>query len=181
MVLAPEKGGGIELTGLVDDEERTVVVQPGQPLDSAFGQVAEGPDNPVFHVEVGGVYQVPWPSRELALISAPEPDEPPFYMFSDFAGGLVYVQGPMDNDELPEPDHMIGEGQTEVARDETAGHTWIELAYDHDDLAWRQRHIIVPFSTKHTMVVTTQAVADDADKIHTAAHALAQSIVPYME
>jgi len=176
MALVGDAADTIELTGLVNDEEQHVRVRAGDTLAPEFGALSVGPSHPGLRLEVGGVYELPWPTGGLALISAPDPGEPPFYMFSDLDGGLVYVQGPMPNEHVPSLDAMLGTGQRELQRGETAGHAWVEMAYEHDGDEWRQLHVLAAFSTSHKVVVTTQAFADRATTIHAAAHEIASSI-----
>jgi hypothetical protein len=170
------RGDHLELVGEVDGDERRADVRAGAAVDAALGTVASGPTGP-WRVEVGGVYTADWPV-DLAIVSAPEPDQPPFFLFSDLAGGLVYVQGPMPVAELPARDGMIGAGQREVGRgDEPA--PWIELAYQHRGVGWRQRHFAVPFASGVGCVVTTQAPAGGADAVHRAAATVVRTLAPY--
>lgn len=169
-------GERLELTGLIDDHEHQQVIAAGDHLDPALGELTAGPRGE-WRVEVGGVYSIDW-YGDLALVSAPDPDRPPFCMFSDLGGSLAYVQGPMPADQVPERQRMRADDQREVSRGEDPG-PWIELAYEHEGTSWRQRHIRLEFGLDHAVVVTTQARAGVADRIHEAASRLAISIVPY--
>jgi hypothetical protein len=169
-------GERLELTGLVADEERHAIVEAGGALDPELGELTGGAQGG-WRVEVGGVYSIDW-DGELVLVSAPDPDQPPFCMFSDMAGSLVYVQGPMPADQIPPREAMRAEDQREVDRGEQPGQ-WVELAYDHEGVAWRQRHLRLAFGGDHAVVVTTQAHAESAGRIHAAADRLAATIAPF--
>jgi hypothetical protein len=169
-------GDRLELTGLVGDREEHTMVAAGGDLDPDLGELTEGAFGP-WRVEVGGVYSIDW-DGELVLVSAPEPDRPPFCMFSDLAGSLVYVQGPMPVARVPAREAMRAEDQQVVDRGEEPG-PWIDLAYDHEGVAWRQRHLRRDFGAEHAVVVTTQARAEAAERIHAAADRLAVAVAPY--
>lgn len=143
-----------------------------------YGDVFDGPTNAPWQLEVGGVYAADWPS-ELALVSWPEPNEPPFFMLSDDAGALVYVQGPYAAGSAPEIATMRGAGQREVGRGSEGVVQWIDLSYEHRGAAWRQRHVVAPVGTRLVAVVTAQMPAPSAPSICALAVGFAASIVPY--
>lgn len=166
----------LEVACIVGDLEKQMTIDATTlRAEHEVGDVFDGPEEPRWELEVGGVYAVTWPT-ELTLRSWPEPEEPPFFMFEDEVGSLMYVQGPFSAREIPDRDGMVGEGQREVGRGEDGELRWLDLGYDHHDEPWRQRHVLVPLTDSEVLVVSGQSRAEVVEAMEGAALGVARSI-----
>ena len=164
--------GGVESASRVEPAAVTAA------RSEAFGAVEPGAVAGAWRVEVGGVYAVPWPAG-VSVVSAPEPLEPPFFLFRIAAGALVYVQGPFAPGGAPSESALAGAGQTTVARGQRGPARWVELAYEHDGEPWRQRHYLRPFGGGASIAVSTQAREALAPRVHEIADQVVAAIAPY--
>jgi hypothetical protein len=148
------------------------------PREEPAGRLEPGPATDGWVVEVGGVYVAPWPAG-TDLVNAPEPLEPPFYLFRVAPGALIYVQGPFAPGQAPSEDALVGTGQTPVARGRSQGSRWIELSYHHGGGAWRQRHYLRPLAGAVSIAVSTQAPEALAGRVHRIADEVVAALAPY--
>lgn len=124
-------------------------------------QISEGPraeqwtiETPIFRTVWPAGLDLRYPLASKTRFDLLGPDD-----------AIVFVQSPVADD--PQIlDTMRAEGQTEVARGKTsAGHPWIELAYEFQGSKWRQRHYARAFSPQTCFVVTAQSLRPAAEGI----------------
>jgi hypothetical protein len=168
---------GVEIDGI--EHRARVAAEPvyGSRREP-FGELLASPFAGSWRLEVGGVYMTPWPEG-VAIVSAPEPAEPPFCLFRIAPGALVYVQGPFGPGAAPGEGELAGTGQREVGRGRRGDARWVELAYEHAGERWRQRHYLRPLAGGATIAISTQAKEALTARVHAVADELADRLAPY--
>jgi hypothetical protein len=174
-------GEALEVSVEIDGFEQSARVDPAPvraPQREPFGELVPSPRAGPWQIEVGGVYVAPWP-QGAAVVSAPDPSEPPFFLLRVARGALVYVQGPFPLDAAPSEAQLAGKGQREVARGARGEARWIELAYEHGGERWRQRHYLRPLTAGTRITISTQAQVDLAERVHAVADEVVDQLAPY--
>jgi hypothetical protein len=128
-----------------------------------------GPSHAHWRIEIA-VFSTRWPD---GFIVVSEPKPPGFYLRGPNEG-LIYLQGPFPRERLPALTAMAAPGQTIRGH----GEDWVELSYEHDGVAWVQRHRLVDFEG-NALVVTSQSPESGAEITDVAAEQVASSLAPY--
>lgn len=137
-------------------------------------EVSEGPFYPFWLLETPAFW-LRWP--EQMELCSPLASQTRFE-FVDDAGSILFVQGPFLHDEVVLSD-LIGEGQTESFRGESAGrHQFVEFSYRVDENDWLQRHYLNRSAFQHTFVITAQAQKENATRVFAAADLVVDSLKP---
>ncbi|MFI9786974.1 hypothetical protein ACIHEI_26230 [Kitasatospora sp. NPDC051984] len=137
-------------------------------------EVLAGPDERVWRIETSP-FSVEWPEG-FSIDSPPAGDtSTPFCLFGP-AGSLIYLQGPRSLDRIPPLTQFVAPGQTIVGHRTEAAFEAVELAYQHDGIAWRQCHHLVAFTDTLGLVVTAQWPAAHSDQVRRAAELVARSV-----
>jgi hypothetical protein len=131
--------------------------------------VQSGPSPDHWRIETA-VFTTQWPD---GFIVVSEPKPPGFYLRGP-SEGLIYLQGPFPRERLPALTAMAAPGQTIRGH----GEDWVELSYQHDAVAWVQKHRLVAFEGK-ALVVTSQTPESGAEITTVAAEQVASSLAPY--
>jgi hypothetical protein len=104
--------------------------------------------------------------------------EPVLYHLDGPEEALIDVQGPFTADKLALMGDFSAPDQKTVRQGKTAGHTWYELAYAHDDRAWRQRqYVVAAWPDGAFVVVSGQAPHTQAPVVASAADEIVSSFV----
>lgn len=125
-----------------------------------------GPNHDHWRIETT-VFTIRWPTGFALWSSAQAPG-------FDLLGPhdtMIYLQGPVLAARVPEPEEMIGAGQTVLGHDRD----WVELAYDHDGVAWRQKHRVAELED-YRVLVTAQGPAERFGPADAAAQEMALSL-----
>ncbi|MER7283858.1 hypothetical protein ABT369_56545 [Dactylosporangium sp. NPDC000244] len=110
--------------------------------------VEPGPDHPYWVIETTG-FKVVWPDG-FSVESTMDP-----YCLTGEHDASISVQGPA---HIADPDVMIGEGQTVVARRTMGrGVQVLELAYEHEGEPWWQGVYLYPRKDGRVLVFTAQS------------------------
>lgn len=95
---------------------------------------------------------------------------------------LIYLQGPFPDGALPAPEALVAEGMTEHARGTSAAvlgdASWIEIAYDAEGSAWRQRRYFVAADDDGgQFLVTAQSPAERSAEMFAFADEIVRDVV----
>lgn len=135
--------------------------------------IEAGPEIPQWRIETS-VFTCDWPS-DYQLFSNNFPKDPaPFDLVGPHAE-MIYIQHPRT---IPDVSAMGAPHQTVIHIERNIESEWIDLAYDHEGIPWRQRHEVVSFLDGQ-IVVTMQAPLQFAEQATAVAHAVARSLRPY--
>ena len=152
------------------DGSSLAVIQCGE---SGEPQISAGPDAPGWRIETAR-YGVNWP-RGFSVESTGEGDPfAPFLLWGPDRS-LIWIQGPILRERLTSLDALIGPGQSVADRDDTPGRQYIDLDYQEEGAAWRQRHRLLDLDADHLLVVTAQAPLARAGVLLLAATEVADS------
>lgn len=124
------------------------------PRLDADGSLLEGPPGDEWTVETT-VFRCAWP-QGLTLAST-EPGAPSPFEFYGPEASVIFMQGPYAREQLPELEQMVAPGQNVLGIGSTGGAQYVDVAYEHDGVQWRQRHVVLALSKTHAMVLTAQA------------------------
>jgi len=116
--------------------------------------VGAGPGAASWSIETTA-FAMGWPEG-FALQSSPAPETPPGYDLVAPGGVLLFPQGPFPAGRVGDRQALVGPGQRVVGEGAEGGVDWIELAYRHEQTAWRMRHALVPLGAT-ALVLTLQA------------------------
>ncbi len=132
--------------------------------------IEAGPDIDHWRIETS-IFTCCWPQGYL-LCSNNFPDDPGPFDLVGVNSELIYIQKPK---VLPDVEEMCAPNQTvlEVYRD--ADSEWIELAYDHEGVPWRQRHEVVTLLGDR-FALTMQCQSQFAKNAVVAAQQVARSL-----
>lgn len=119
------------------------------------------------------LYSCAWPSPYVLHST---PDFPGFDLVGP-NGELVFVQGPLKADRVPELEHAVSPGQRLIGTGTLAWSCrWIDVACEHDGTHWRQRLLQVPYGDDAFVLVTGQATEEFAGAAAEAANLSATTL-----
>lgn len=98
------------------------------------------------------------------------------FELADEGEGLVFLRGPLRGAQVPAPPDLVAPDQEVVASDMTAAAMWIELRYEHEGQAWRQRHQYAVPAAETVVLVTAQALEGTEKPLFRAAAEVAASV-----
>lgn len=136
-------------------------------------QVMRGPEEREWRIETS-LYSVSWPAG--FALEPPADDGQSVFDLHGPDQSLIWVQGPFDRADLPDIEALAAPGQTLAGVASQGGVEAVELAYDHDGVAWNQRHYLVPFAGAQVLAVTAQAPASQVDLFRQASAEVAASV-----
>jgi hypothetical protein len=128
--------------------------------------VMRGPAGDHWRIETT-VFMIRWPAGFAVWSSAKAPG-------FDLLGPhdtMIYLQGPVPAERVPPVEQMVAADQTMVE----AGSDWVEVQYEHEGIAWRQKHRLVPLEN-YRMLVTAQGPAEHFAPADEAARQIAESL-----
>ena len=126
------------------------------------------------------LFAVSWP-RDFAFVSPPDAGSPSMFDLIGQDNALIYVQGPFQKTRLPALTDMGAPGQAITATGTTNERQWVEFAYEHEAVAWLQRHYVIPFSHNRALVVTMQTPQMHAGRTIAAADLIVQTLAPVQD
>lgn len=128
--------------------------------------VMRGPGHDHWRIETS-VFTIRWPAGFAVWSSAKAPG-------FDLLGPhdtMVYLQGPVLAERVPPLTQMVAAGQNMVE----SGNDWVEVQYEDEGVAWRQKHRLVTLEN-YRMLVTAQGPADYFALADAAAREVAESL-----
>ncbi len=123
------------------------------------------------------VFTVSWP-RNFAFVSPPDAGNPSVFDLIGSDNALIYFQGPFQTTRLPALADMRAPGQAITATGTMNERQWVEFAYEHEAVAWLQRHYVIPFSSHRALVLTLQAPQKQASHSIDAADNMIETLAP---
>lgn len=172
--------GSAQIVVMHDSRQARIDVASGKPIlelapgTEAVHEVADllrGPEGDHWRIETS-VFTIRWPTGFALWSSAQAPG-------FDLLGPdqtMIYLQGPILAARLPALADMHAPEQAAVA----IGENWIELGYEHEGRAWRQRHIVAALD-EYRLVVTGQGPEEHFDAVSSAVQEVAESVLRYSE
>ena len=95
---------------------------------------------------------------------------------------MMWLQGPLTGAEIPTPESLAAPGMLVSARGDEVGTvnnvTWVEYAYQHDNVLWRQRTYWIPHHANTIYVLRAQSRVSEMAKVFPAATLVAISFRP---
>ena len=102
-------------------------------------------------------YSCTWPAG-VKLRVLPNKRNKCEFEFADGGEGVIFLRGPLRGaSEVPAPPDLVAHDQELVASDMARGAMWIEVRYEHEGTAWRQRHQYAVPAPEVVVLVTAQA------------------------
>jgi hypothetical protein len=155
--------------------EPYIQLAPGTASLKEVAEISPGPAVESWRIETS-LFSHAWP-KSFTVESLGNID-PPLYHFDGPEEALIEVQGPFTADKLALMGNFSAPGQEVVRQGKTAGHTWYELAYEHDSRPWRQRQYVVAARPDGAfVVVSAQAPKSQAAPLAAAADEIASSFL----
>jgi hypothetical protein len=136
--------------------EQSAILESGTQEAEVLGDVADvalGPTDQYWVIETTFCSAV-WLSGYSVQS---DQSGPPGYYLEGPSGTMIYTQGPIPAERIPPLEQMHGEGQRIAETGETDAIPWVHLIYEHEGVAWVQRHYLVMFGLSQGMLVTVQA------------------------
>ena len=130
-----------------------------------------GPDIEHWRIETSKFF-CDWPLG-YAVVSNNFPSDPSPFDFVGRNREMIFIQTPR---KMPDVESMCAAHQTVVRIERSSLSDWIELAYEHDAMPWRQRHEVLSFPDQQ-VAVTMQAPLEFAPSAISAAQEIARSLV----
>lgn len=155
-----------QLQIVLSEAEPKVVLGQGVTKAAEVVQVSDGPASKQWMIETP-MFRTTWPDGlDLRYAFA---SKTRFELVGTGAENtIVFVQEPAESEHADERilDTMATDGQSEVSRGKTsAGHEWIELAYEFEGKQWRQRHYKRSLKPGKYLVVTAQCMLPFTGKV----------------
>jgi hypothetical protein len=122
-----------------------------------LAQLETGPLTRHWAVETEG-FACRWPPG-LGLASTPAGAAWPFEFYGP-NGAFVFLRGPLQGEQVPTPQQMVGPGQELVDQEVTGNGLRMDLEYTHEGAVWNQRHHWVGFAQETAILLTGQAPRD---------------------
>lgn len=138
-------------------------------------------DSPAEWAIVTNDYTIRWPAMfTLRGDGVLAPGSHPFELgWFGWIESMMWLQGPLTGAEIPTPESLAAPGITVSARGDEVGTvknvTWVEYAYQHNDVLWRQRTYWIPFQGDTVYLLRAQSRASDMAKVFPAATLVATS------
>lgn len=147
------------------------IVVLGSSVDGVV-DIEDGPDGE-WRIETTA-FSCDWP-QGFTVESPTDPgDATKFYLFGP-GQEMIFPQGPAER--VPEPRGWAAPGQTvKAVYAVDPGIQVVELKYKHGGAPWWQSHLLVPFRSGRTLVITAQAPAAEAESAKRAATQMAVSV-----
>jgi hypothetical protein len=148
---------------------------PGTASLAEVLDLIEGPAQVYWTIETT-LYSVRWPADFTFYSSGAR--QPPVFELHGPENTLLWIQGPLSIDKLPEPHNLVAPGQTLQREGELSGTRWVELAYTHEGVAWRQRHYLAVSWPDAFVLLTAQYREPQAELAELAAEEMVATLVP---
>lgn len=134
-----------------------------------------------YELDLDGATAIEWPMHMTAWST--ESSWPIELTFDDESlDEMLYVQGALESSRIPAMASLVAPGQTLTRTDTFAGMhgviECIELAYEHQGVAWVQWRARVPRNDGFVGLVTAQAPSVRRDRMRAALEQVARSLVP---
>jgi hypothetical protein len=155
--------------------EPRIELAPGTSSLKEVAEIVAGPAVESWRIETS-LYSHAWP--KAFVVESLGSVEPALYHLDGPDEALIDVQGPFTADKLALMGDFSAPGQKAVRQGKTAGHTWYELAYEHDGRPWRQRqYVVAAWPDAAFVVVSAQAPQTREAVLAAAADEIASSFV----
>jgi len=176
--LRVEHGGAVlkAATVSIDPEGPRLELSTGTSTPAEVCDLTTSEFLDAFRVETT-VFTVGWPLG-FDVVSV-EPRGPSPFDFVSKEGSLLYIQGPFPTAHVPELEAMAAPGQRIIDRGTHATTDWIELAYERAGRKHWQRHAAVRWGRESILVLTAQAIAEQAPATRTAARFALETLEPW--
>ncbi len=177
---------GTELVTLWSGEKGTTMLVLGagmadyEPVLEAFRTA----DRPAAWSIVTDDHEIRWPMGfTLRVGSDVKAGSWPYELGLDGSTeNLLFLQGPLTGAQIPPPEYFAAPGMQQVGQGVLKGTVasvrWIELAYQEDGAAWRQRSYYLPVDSESVYLLRVQGKTDVTGKMFEAADLVATSFTP---
>jgi hypothetical protein len=138
--------------------------------------VATEPSPDGWRVETS-VFTAPWPDGFDMASPTDASDRVSFYLHGA-DGAMIFPQGPLLNERLPEPEALTAEGQRIINQDIVDDIRVVELTYEHEGEGWWQSYWMIPWTPGRTLIFTAQAPTHEIGPTRRAVEQVARESLP---
>ena len=141
-------------------------------------------DSPAEWTIVTNDYTIRWPAMfTLRAAGGLDPASWPFELgWNGSSESMMWLQGPRSGAEIPTPESLVAPGMIVSAHGDELGTVknvmWVEYAYQHNDVLWRQRTYWIPFRADSIYLLRAQSPVSEMAKVFPAATLVATSFRP---